>query len=314
MTQVRRLQFFRDYRAFSGGHLKVWHYYRHATESARWTARILFTAESSFDDENPWRGEPPDRRQPFEPSDVDALFIEGMDWERLAGSPWLQLDVPRINLIQGLRHAHPDNPRFQFLRHRATRVCVSPEVAAALEETGRVNGPLVVIQNGVDPEVLEVRAQALERRYDVFVGGLKNPDMATRLTEDLRIAGLVVDPVLSHLPRREYLRRIAEARVAVLFPNGAEGEGFYLPALEAMALGTLVVCPDCVGNHSFCHPGETALRPTYTYDAIRHAATQAHVLSAEDRDHYLKRAGATAAEFSAERESKLFLSLLASVS
>ena len=50
---------------------------------------------------------------------------------------------------------------------------------------------------------------------------------------------------------------MARARVTVLVPNPKEG--FYLPALEAMALGTIVVCPDCVGNRSFCVAGRQLL-------------------------------------------------------
>ena len=48
----------------------------------------------------------------------------------------------------------------------------------------------------------------------------------------------------------------------------AEGEGFYLPALEAMALGSLVICPDCIGNRSFCLPGRNCFRPNYDLNSV----------------------------------------------
>ena len=50
---------------------------------------------------------------------------------------------------------------------------------------------------------------------------------------------------------------MARARVTLYLPNRLEG--FYIPALEGMALGTLVVCPDSVGNRSYCRDGENCL-------------------------------------------------------
>ena len=52
--------------------------------------------------------------------------------------------------------------------------------------------------------------------------------------------------------------------MTLFLPN--ETEGFYLPALEGMALGTIVVCPDCVGNRSFCLPQVNAFRPAFHFD------------------------------------------------
>ena len=59
---------------------------------------------------------------------------------------------------------------------------------------------------------------------------------------------------------------MGRARVTVLVPNPKEG--FYLPAVEAMAAGTLVVCPDCVGNRAFCLDEVNCLRPAREEDAI----------------------------------------------
>jgi glycosyltransferase involved in cell wall biosynthesis len=98
------------------------------------------------------------------------------------------------------------------------------------------------------------------------------------------------------------------ARVSVLLPRAQEG--FYLPALEAMALGTLVVCPDCVGNRSFCLPGENAFRPGYTVDEIIASTEEALSLSAPQVARMCDRASATAATHSLERERGAFLDVL----
>jgi len=42
-----------------------------------------------------------------------------------------------------------------------------------------------------------------------------------------------------------------------------------------MALGALVVCPDCVGNRSFCRDGETCLMPERSERAIVASALSA---------------------------------------
>ncbi|MCI0465871.1 MAG: glycosyltransferase, partial [Beijerinckiaceae bacterium] len=55
-------------------------------------------------------------------------------------------------------------------------------------------------------------------------------------------------------------QRMADARIAVTLPH--EAEGFFLPALEGMALGCAVICPDCIGNRGFCIDGETCLMPS----------------------------------------------------
>lgn len=309
MGLARRLQFFRDYREFSGGHLKVWHYFQHAITSGRWCVRIAFSPESSHDASNPWLEAGTDWIGSFDPGSVDALFVEGMDWERVLESPWKEFEGPRINLIQGLRHARSDNPRYQFLRQRAVRICVSPEVAEALRETRQVNGPIHVIPNGLDMAVWE-RSPKSEGGVDVFIAGLKNPAMSSALSEELSCRGYSVDLAVDAVPRNRFLGRMARARVAVFFPNAPEGEGFYLPALEAMALGAVVVCPDCVGNRSFCLDGANSFRPRYDLGAIRTATLEALLLSDAERGRLLAQASRTARRHSVEDERRLFLEIL----
>src|SRR3712207_4382709 len=80
-----------------------------------------------------------------------------------------------------------------------------------------------------------------------------------------------------HVPRETFLEAIRRARVTLFLPN--EEEGFYLPALEGMALGTIVVCPDCVGNRSFCLPGVNAFRPAFQFADIVQDVKSALALS-----------------------------------
>jgi len=79
-------------------------------------------------------------------------------------------------------------------------------------------------------------------------------------------AGIPIDLCVKRLPRADYLRRLAMSEIAVLLPH--REEGFYLPALEAMALGSIAVVPDCIGSRGFCRDDATCLVPPYTADDI----------------------------------------------
>ena len=69
--------------------------------------------------------------------------LAGVDWRYLAESGLESLPNPRINLIQGVRHAHEGTEFHRYLAHRAIRVCVSREVADAISATERVEGPIL---------------------------------------------------------------------------------------------------------------------------------------------------------------------------
>jgi glycosyltransferase involved in cell wall biosynthesis len=258
--------FYRDFRRFTGGHLKVWHYYRHSEHSVHYAPRIHFTQESDLGNQNPWRGISPPPLEQWLPAEAAVLFLAGLDW-RAVPDP---APVPVVNLIQGVRHADPDDPRRPFLSRPAVRICVSSEVADAIKATGEVNGPIHVIENALDPPTVLLD---LPREIPVLIAGHKNPPFARAIHERLRVAGFPAECLVEQLPRDEFLDRIARAVVVVTIPY--EREGFFLPALEAMAVGAVVVCPDCVGNRSFCRDRDTAFRPAYTLDDIVAAAVMA---------------------------------------
>ena len=100
---------------------------------------------------------------------------------------------------------------------------------------------------------------------------------------------------------------MGRARVSVLVPNPKEG--FYLPALEAMAVGTVVVCPDCIGNRSFCLPGENCFRPEHDEDAIV-AAAETALREEPGLDELRGRALATAQAHDIAGERAAFLDIL----
>jgi len=213
-----------------------------------------------------------------------------------------------VNLIQHVWHADPEDKlgRHRFLPFKAIRICVSPEVTRALEDTGRVRGPIFTIPDAIDLERLAGHARPEPRDIDVLVFANKQPERGHAILSRLAGAGRthIVD---SRSPQAEVLDLMARAVVTVFVPNPREG--FYLPALEGMALRTLVVCPDCVGNRSFCRDGENCFRPAYDEDAIVAAAEEAHARR-DDLGWMLDNATDTARAHDLRDERAAFLEIL----
>jgi hypothetical protein len=304
----RNVRFFRRFRRFHGGHLKVHDYYDHVAASSGHVPIVTFTADSVFDASNPWTGEGATHIDPPLP---DVLFLAGRDWSRVRDEYLGAGDTPVVNLIQHLRHTEPSTDLYGFLERRAIRICVGPELGEAVLATGRTRGPVVVIPDGIDTEGIAARHRSEQRSVDLLVVATKDPALGQRLGERLSVEGRRTEIVSTLLPREEFLAAIGRAKVAAFLPN--ETEGFYLPALEAMALGTLVVCPDCVGNRSFCLDGTTAMRPRYTEDALIDAVERALDLPDTAYATMTRAAMSTARDHDLLRERQRFHDVLDSI-
>ena len=291
---TRTVLFYRDYRGFTGGHLKVRDYYQHFLELDGFRPQIYFTAESIWPDDQPWADRTADVLPEWRPAQADVLFLAGLDWLALTPAQRATPPAPVINLIQHVRHADPNDPRYAFLEYPAVRICVSEEVAQAVRATGRVRGPVVASANGIDLDGLPAARPWAERGTEVLISGLKQPRLAEELGEQLRGAGGRVEVLTVRLARADYLARLADARIAVCLPRATEG--FYLPALEAMALGCLTVCPDCVGNRGFCLEGQNCRMPALERHALAAAVAEMQALPDYARRVMRERGRATAAE------------------
>jgi glycosyltransferase involved in cell wall biosynthesis len=308
---TRKVLFYRNLCRFTGGHLKVWDYFNHVRHAAGCAPYIHFSKKSVWDERNPWLRLKA-QIDTWNSITPDVLFLAGLDWSILDGPRRWRSRVPVINLIQHVRHADPDDPRFAFLKHRAIRICVSAEVASAIRETGCVNGPVFVIPNGIDRESFPEPHGESARDRDLLIAALKQPDLGRRLARRLRSPGRSITLLSSPVPRSEFVALMNRARVTLYLPH--EREGFYLPALEGMAVQTVVVCPDCVGNRSFCVAGRTCLRPAYTEGALAEAVEAALALSGVERADMLAAAGATVARHDLGKERKAFLGILDNLS
>lgn len=303
---MRTVLFHRKFRRFHGGHLKVWHYFNHVLAAPEFTARVVFDANSAWDDSNPWHGA---REFVIETADEvvpGALFVAGRDWQRLDSLGLLGRNLPILNLIQHVRHAEDWSIQSRYLDRRAIRLCVSEEVAAAVTDAGS-EGPVVVIPNSIDVPPQET-ARDDDRPIDLLIAGLKQPVMAREIGEQMAAPGRVVHLLTEHVPRETFLDLMRRSRVTLFLPNFEEG--FYLPALEGMALGTLVVCPDCIGNRSFCLPGINAYRPANEKEDLIRATESALALRSDEADQLTGAALQTARQHSPDAERASFLAVL----
>jgi len=238
----------------------------------------------------------------WNPKNTDVLFLAGMDWLALTENQRLNPPVPVINFIQHVRHADKQCPLYEFLKYPALRICVSQEVTDAIKNTGIVNGSVVTNTNGIDLTELPT---LVKKDIPLLIAGLKNPVLANEISERLMGMNIPCRVVSQYLPRKDYLSLLARAEVALFLPN--ETEGFYLPALEAMYLKTLVICPDCIGNGGFCIDGETCFKPKYNVEEIIKAIKHTFFLSENKIDVLLKNGYEISKKATLSKERDAFL-------
>lgn len=296
---ARKLLFYRDFQRYSGGHGKVWDYFNHAGRAPGWKPAIYLTPRSTAA-QNPWGGQHMPLESRWAPETADALLLGGMDWTAF---PTDMPDMPVINLVQHVRHGDPSDPRHAFLSRRAIRICVSREVAHAITAEGNPNGPVMVIEAAVQLPRGIARPQA---RTGVFIDALKQPDLGRRLATRLLAAGHQVELNDRRIPRQDYLTRLARAQVAVTLPRATEG--FYLPGLEAMALGCATIVPDCIGNRAYLEPERNALAPPLDVDDL--AAAVARLCDPGLREKIAKAGQQTAKRFDMAGEREAFIRVL----
>ena len=258
-----RVLFYRDYYGPTGGHYKLRDYINHTGHGARYTPQLYLSPRSLQDG---FWDSCCERVTSFDPCAADILFLAGLDWLALDAFPQIEHNKPVINLIQGVRHADPVDPRFRFLDRRAVRICVSQSVAKAITATGLPAGPVVTIPIG---QALPTILPPSNPEFDVFIAATKNRELGEALGSRLKSKGLRVFCNTQWMDHRAFLTGMASSRIAVTLPLAQEG--FFLPALEAMQLGCVVVCPDCIGNRDFCRDRETAIVPPYDLDGIEAA-------------------------------------------
>lgn len=287
MIQKRRVLFHRSWTkpvgGTSGGQLKVRDAFEHIKTSDRFYPAVYFGSETVWFDNpgNHWLPYRDEAVSEWKIQPTDIIFFAGKDWKILTREEAMAPRVPIINIAQP-RHTDPNDPRHYALKYPAIRIAKSSIGKKILEDFG-VNGPVYLIPDAIDFSHLP--APNPNPDLDFLIVGLKNPEMASSLQRKLRIRNFWRRPKWNFevqfppkLPTRDdFLHLVNRARIVVFLPlpESRGSEGFYLPALEAMAMRKFVICPYAVGNIDFCIPDKTCLQPAYTAKAIYAAIQQA---------------------------------------
>jgi hypothetical protein len=299
--------FRRDYQSFQGGHLKVYDYVNHV-DSADWLSSSIYIDPTSKKD-HLWLNHP-NLVHKYEPLGADILFLAGTDWRALNSFPNIEEDIPVFNLIQGVGHANPSLELYSYLSRKAIRICVSNEVAEAIRETGLCNGPIYTITNCIDLDLIAETKRNAFQAVKVLIAGIKQPVLANELLHRLLARNIKAECLDKRTDRASYLQKINNSYVIVTLP--LQSEGFYLPALEAMAMGKPLVCPDCIGNRSFCFDGINCLMPQLNIDSLESAVLS--LLTNTDLANSLAaNALSQSLDHDIHKERSLFLELLKNV-
>lgn len=284
-------------------------YFEHIEHSQAFSPRVYFTPDLAMDKHNPWFEYQDCILNHWRPADADALFLAGDDWHSLPLAERFDCPKPVINLIQGFRHSNPDNLVFNYLSYRAIRIFVGEEVANAVRDKSRINGPSFIIPNGIDLDFIRLFSKKrTEREIDLLIVGLKNPDLARSLAQNCAELKIRIQCLNIQIPRVELLAMMGNSRITMFLP--LTQEGFYLPGLEGMALETLVVCPTFEGNKSLFKDGFNCLIPEYRQDPMLNTIKTALLMPDTALNQLLDRALLTAQSHRLEQERVQFLDIL----
>lgn len=303
VAAIRHMLVYRDYSGFTGGHGKFRDYIAHVDAHPNWQADVYLTPSSSTDESNPFL-DAPNRLDRWLPQQADAILVGGGDWAVIPSS--LPERLPIVNLVQHVRHGEPGHSLRAFLGRRAIRVCNSSLVAEAVLGTGEANGPVLMIPSGLDITTL-ADAGAMTPTADVFIDAAKQPKLGREVADLLVQRGLKIELLIARVPFPAYLRAMASAQIAITLPDATEG--LYLPGLNAMAMGRLLVQPDCVGSREYVRDGENALEASREPLALANAALRAHE-DAALRLRLVSAGRATAARFDLATERQAVHALL----
>lgn len=229
-----------------------------------------------------------------------------------------------VHLVQGTRHADPtwdDGYATRLLTRPLARISISDVVARtvapwldprALHRTVPIGHDLAHFAAGADGrEALSAAGtdgRALRVAYTTWKSGVGDR-VAEALAADDRVDFRAVRDVATW----EELRALYQwADVFLCTPLAREG--LYLPGLEAMAAGAVVVTPDAGGNMTYCRPGENCLLVTHE-DASSYVAALVALLASPAEAARLRAAGrAVQGAFDLGAERRGFLDVLDEVS
>lgn len=195
------------------------------------------------------------------PADV-VFFSWPTDWQRISTRlPSGMAHERVIHIIQNIRHANPTwihGYGTRLLARPMSRIMIAPQVDEAIRPFVHRSSPAEVILEGHDwPYFSKERSGGLGRPVRVAYTTWKSQvgvEVEDRLSGDGEFEFRSIRSTVGWPELRE-LYHWADVFLATPFAE----EGFYLPGLEAMAAGALVVSSDAGGNRAYCEFGVNCL-------------------------------------------------------
>jgi glycosyltransferase involved in cell wall biosynthesis len=291
----------------SGGSLKVKHYFEHSLGLETLETKLYMPPETEWSTENLWYPHKAKVIPRIEWGEVDIAFISGWGWERFIPKKYHENPpFTIIYLIQSFDKLDPQSRRYKFLFKPAIHVCVSDPLKKRLQNIDHVNGDIRLIAAGtdlVDFPIMESRLKSI----DVLIVGNKNVELGQELEKRFKSYNKKSVFLSKTINREMFINYLLRARITILLPQ--KTEGFYLPAIEAMAAGSLVICPYVLGN-DFCIDGYNCLVPDYNIQSIISCLDKALVFSSDKFQEMLHKARKTSLENNLKKERKSFHSLI----
>jgi hypothetical protein len=214
-----------------------------------------------------------------------------------------------IHIVQNVRHVNPAWHRgigTRLLTWPAARISINSIVADAIHPWLDKRAFHRVINLGHDVDYFaHARAGALGRPLRVAYTTWKS-DVGERVQRSL-----ADDPEIEFRAIRDFatwdeLRDLYHWADVFLSTPHLE-EGMYLPGLEAMAAGCLVITPDAGGNLAYCRPGENCLLVGFeAVDEYVAAIQRVRAMSAAETSRLLDGGYRITEDFSMARERAEF--------
>lgn len=254
-----------------------------------------------------------------------SVGVSSRDWVVFSWPPHyeqisrgMSVETPHervVHLIQNTRHANPafaDGYAVRLLTRPMARIMVSNEVMAACRPHLNERSTTTTIVEGHDWRFFHHQRE----------GGLSAPVRVGYTTWKSDVGVHVQRSLGKGFAFRSIRRTASWAEIRDLLHwcdiflccPGPE-EGFYLPGLEALAAGALVITPDVGGNRAYCRFGENCL-PVGFERADDYTAALTHLAdSTPDRVQELRRCGyETIQQHTLDRERVAFGDFLIDVS
>lgn len=190
-----------------------------------------------------------------------------------------------IGIIQGVRWANPDwldGYAVRLLSRPMARIIVTHQIAERINALLDERWPSRVIVEGHDwPYFFKPRTGRFSSPIRVGYATWKSAlgdDIAGEFADD---SSFEFRAIRSHVGWPELRELYHWSDIFLAFP-GPE-EGFYLPGLEAMAAGCIVVMPDVGGNREYAQFGVNCIQVDYE-DAASYVAA-VHMVATSAQDH-----------------------------